>query len=189
MSDKRSAWPETVPNLVTWCCYQGWGYVLPKVSLLEAVPNLATWCLYLGVCLTTGQPEDVATRREGVHLTKGQPDPKADQLSSWPEVVTLLTTRWLYQEVHLIKGQPDLKANQMWSWPEVVQLLATRCLYWGVHLTKGQHDPKIWEKMSTWPEASSMGGSIWLKYKKDMWKFGNLLCISCFASQVFMKDQ
>ena len=42
----------------------------------------------------------------GVHLTKGQPDPKADQMSSWPEVVPWLATRCLYWGVHLIKGQP-----------------------------------------------------------------------------------
>ena len=30
-----------------------------------------------------------------VHLTKGQPDPKADQMSSWPKLVSLLATRCL----------------------------------------------------------------------------------------------
>ena len=45
------------------------------------VPLLATRCLYQGV---------------GVHLTRGQPDLKADQMSYWPEVVLCLATRCLY---------------------------------------------------------------------------------------------
>ena len=32
----------------------------------------------------------------GVHLTKHQPDPQADDMSCWPAVVSLLTTRCLY---------------------------------------------------------------------------------------------
>ena len=32
----------------------------------------------------------------GVHLTKHQPDPQADDISCWPAVVPLLTTRCLY---------------------------------------------------------------------------------------------
>ena len=32
----------------------------------------------------------------GLHLTKGQSDPKADQMPSWPKVVSLLDTRCLY---------------------------------------------------------------------------------------------
>ena len=76
----------------------------------------------------------------GLHLTKGQPDPKADQMSHWPEVIPLLTTRCLYQGVGadrglpLTKGQADPKADQMSCWPEVAPLLTTRCLYEGVHL-------------------------------------------------------
>ena len=33
---------------------------------------------------------------QGVHLTKGQPDPQADHMSFRPAVVPLLTTRCLY---------------------------------------------------------------------------------------------
>ena len=32
----------------------------------------------------------------GVHLTKHQPDPESDQMSCWPAVVPLLSTRCLY---------------------------------------------------------------------------------------------
>ena len=32
----------------------------------------------------------------GVHLTKGHPDPKADKMSSWPDLVLLLATRCLH---------------------------------------------------------------------------------------------
>ena len=73
------------------------------------VPFLATTCLYWGVCLTAGQP-----------------DPKADQMSSWPDVVLLLVTSCLYQR----------DTSQLRSTGRIlVPVLATRCLYWGVHLT------------------------------------------------------
>ena len=87
----------------------------------------------------------------GVHLGNGQPDTKANQMSSWPEVIPLLATRWLYWSVYLTKGQPETKADQMSSWTKVVPLLATKCLYWGVCLINGQPDSKIWEKIQlTW---------------------------------------
>ena len=63
----------------------------PKLVLV-----LATRCLYL-VC-----------------LTEGQPDPKADKMSSWPDVVPLLAIRCLYWEVCLTENQPDPK-----GWPNV----------------------------------------------------------------------
>ena len=92
--------------------------------------------------------------------------------------------------VHLTKGLPDPKADQMSSWPDVVPLLATRCCYQGVHLSKGQPDPKIWQKMSTWPKASSVGRSIWLKCKKDIWKLEHTLHFMLYFTEVFsMKDQ
>ena len=67
------------------------------------VPLLATRCLSWGVC-----------------LTKGQPDPKGDQMSSWPDVVPLLVTRCL------CLGTSEFRS----TWPNLVPLLATRCLYW-----------------------------------------------------------
>ena len=76
----------------------------------------------------------------GVDLTKGQPDPKAAQMSGLPDVVLLLATRYHYQGVWLTKDQPDPKADQMSSWPDVILLLATRCHYQGVHLSSGQLD-------------------------------------------------
>ena len=52
------------------------------------VPLLATRCLYLvGIEVAYGV---------GVHLTKHQPDPQADDMSSWPAIVPLLTNRCLY---------------------------------------------------------------------------------------------
>ena len=81
----------------------------------------------------------------GLYLSKGKPDPKADQMSSWPTLVSHLGTRCLsweqvaygsVQEVrghkrgeggigrlHLTKGQPDPKADQMSSRPTVVWLV------------------------------------------------------------------
>ena len=141
-----------------------------------------------------------------VHLTKGQSDPKADQMSSWPEVIPLVTTRCLYQgctydqtkcqaDLKLYhswpldastggtsdQSQPDPKADQMSSWPEVIQLLATICLTGVVCLTKGQPDPKIWQKCQLDPRPP-IWGYIWLKCKKDIWKL-NTVCILGIASQ------
>ena len=97
-----------------------------------------------------------------------------DQMSSWPDVVSLLSTRCLYWGggvegaymgdvvgVHLTKHQPDTQANHMSCWPAVVPLLTNRCLYLGalrgivgdavvVHLTKHQPDPQA-DEMSCWP--------------------------------------
>ena len=109
-------------------CY---GKTLQKVHLSSGLPDLTSYHSW---------PPDASTR--GVHLTEGQPDPKADQTSSWHDVVLLLQTRFLYWGPHLTEGQPeprvdqmsswpDLKANQMSSWPDVVPLLLTRCLYQG----------------------------------------------------------
>ena len=89
-----------------------------------------------------------------LHLTKGQADPKVDQMSSWPDIVLLLATRCLYQG-----GTSELSSTG----PNLVSLLAMRCLYWG---------------------------SIWLKCKKDIWKFENTLHFRCCFTEVFsMKDQ
>ena len=126
----------------------------PDVVLL-----LATRCLY-----------------QGVNLTKGHADPKADQMQSWPDVVLLLATRCLYQG-----GMSEQRSTG----PNIVPLLATKCIYWGyiwpkvrltqrltkcqadlmqyyswdtrylyqgVHLTKGQADPKP-DQMSSWPDV------------------------------------
>ena len=51
---------------------------------------------------------------------------KADQMSSWPDVVLLLATRCLYQG-----GTSQLRSTG----PNLVPVFATRCLYWGVHLS------------------------------------------------------
>ena len=57
---------------------------------LKLVPLLATRCLYWGHW-GIGGGDGV-----GVHLTKYQPDPQADDMLCWPAVVPLLNTRCLY---------------------------------------------------------------------------------------------
>ena len=102
-SDQRSAWPEIVPNLATQCLnlgvhltvgqpdlkqFQTWsqdvapgGYIWPMVSLTWSSSKLGHKMLLPGrLC-----------------LAKSQPDPKADQMSSWPAVVPVLATTCLYQ--------------------------------------------------------------------------------------------
>ena len=142
-ADQMSSWPDIVPFLATRYLYQG-GTSELRSTRPNLVPLLATRCLY-----------------QKVHLTKGQSDPKADQMSSWPDVVPilaticlywgdmselrstgpnlvqLLATRCLYQGEHLTKGKPGPKADQMSSWPDIVPFLATRCLYQGY----------IWQKV------------------------------------------
>ena len=124
-ADQISSWPHLVPLLATGCLYQERASEL-RSTRPNLIPLLATRCLY-----------------QGVHLTEGQPDPKADQMSSWPDVVLLLATRCLYQGD---TSEPRLTG------PNLVPLLATRSLYWGVHLTKGQPDPKA-DQMSSWPDV------------------------------------
>ena len=93
-SEQRSACPNELVLLLTMrCFYQGvwgWGYIWAKLSLTQRLTKCQAdlkqyhpWLL------------DASTR--GVHLTKGQPDPKADKMSSWPEAVPPLTARCLYQ--------------------------------------------------------------------------------------------
>ena len=59
-------------------------------------------------------------------LTKCQPDPKSDQMSTWLEVWPNVNLTLILGEVHLTICQPDLKPDQMSTWPEASS--------WGVHL-------------------------------------------------------
>ena len=97
----------------------------------------------------------------GVYLMKGQLDPKVDQMWSWPDVVSLLATRCLYQGVYLMKGQLDPKVDQMSRCLDVVSLLATRCLYQGVYLMKAS----LTQRLAKWQAdlKCCTGGYIWLK--------------------------
>ena len=53
----------------------------------------------------------------GAHLTKGQPDPKVDQMFSWPDIVLLLATRFLYWwGVHLSSSHLDPTESHSWPW-------------------------------------------------------------------------
>ena len=92
------------------------------------VLNWATWWLYHGAC-----------------LTKCEADPKADEMSSWPDLVLLLATWYLYWGVCLSSGQPD--PTYYHSWPLVA---STR----GVHLSLGQPSP---------PLDASTGGNVWVQ--------------------------
>ena len=136
----------------------------------------------------------------GVHLTKGQLDTTeyhswpldastggtSDWRSAWPKgwlnVVSLLATRWFYQG-----GMSDQKSAWSKGWPNVKLTWCSTTLghqmplSWGC-LTKGQPDPKIWQRMSTSPKASSRGGLSDLSAKRTSGNL-NALCISCFASQ------
>ena len=51
---------------------------------------LATICPYLGALM------GIEGDGSGVHMTKHQPDPLANDMSYWPAIVQLLTTRFLY---------------------------------------------------------------------------------------------
>ena len=101
-------------------------------------PLLASRCLYLGV---------------GVHLTAGQPDPKTNQMSCWPDVLLLLVNRCLYRGMSdwmsaWPKGSPNVKL----TWCSTA--LVTRCHYQGVHLTAGQ----VAEGPGAWPHWAPVQG-------------------------------
>ena len=106
-----------------------------------------------------------------VHLTKGQPDPKSDQMWTWPKA-----SSW---GIDLTKGQPDPKSDQMSTWPKTSS--------WVVHLTKGQPHPKS-DQMSTLPKASSWEGPL-TKCRKVIWKFEHTMKFcSCFT-EVFSYER
>ena len=86
------------------------------------VPLWATRCIYQGGTQSSGQLDTTEyqslTTTGGVCLTKGQSDPRADQMSSWLDVVPLLATKCFYWghvwprvslTKGLIKSQADLK--------------------------------------------------------------------------------
>ena len=87
---------------------------------------------YWKVYLTSGQldpiwyccwPPDASTR--WVHLTACQPDPKVDQMSSWPDILLLLVTRCLYW------GYIWAQVN----WTQISSTLGHNMPVLGVHLT------------------------------------------------------
>ena len=53
------------------------------------------------------------------------------QMSSWPYVVLLLTTRWLYWGYIWLPTASSSACFRMSQWPYVVLLMANRCVYWG----------------------------------------------------------
>ena len=82
-----SSWLYTVLLLITRCLY--WGLCLTVHCILN--------CILQNVKMTFGS---IALGSQipllGVCLTECQPDPKAHQISSWPDVVLLWATRCLY---------------------------------------------------------------------------------------------
>ena len=82
----------------------------------QLVTNWLLWNFldhYISSCMSKIFVEYFTLIIWGLHLTKGQPDPKVDQMSSWPDVVPLLATRCLY--LCLSSGQLD--PTQYHSWP------------------------------------------------------------------------
>ena len=121
-ADQLSCWPEVVPLLTTRCLYWGWGHRGLGLHLKNEDGSFANWkhtseLRWTGPNLVALLAPDATTggtsvlRSTGpnlvpllatrchyweVCLTKGQGDPKADQISSWPNVVLLVATGCLY---------------------------------------------------------------------------------------------
>ena len=159
ISELRSTRPNFIPILATRCLY--WGVCLtngqsnPKADQMSSWPDivllLATRCLYQGVHLTKGWPNVKLTWHStslghempllGVYLTKSQPDLKADQMSSWPDVVWLLTTRCLFPG-----GPSDLSAK--WTSETlnklcVLGIASQRSFLWKTNKRPGPYYPHI----------------------------------------------
>ena len=120
-SDQRSAWPEVWPHVPPD----------PKPNLggtFKSQPDLtcdqmsnpdikplpgggtsdqrSTWHKVWPKCQS-----DLKPHPRGVHLTKGQSDPKCDQLSTWPKPHP---GGYIWPKVSLTKCQPDLKSH-LWG--------------------------------------------------------------------------
>ena len=125
-ADDMSCWPAVVPFLTTRCLYVvGWGNTGTEggVGAIEESLGGYIWKMNMVYCKLLLKTQDgllqiiehelrstktqliplLATRcyslgawGVGVHLTKQQSDPQADDMSSWPAVVPLLATRCLY---------------------------------------------------------------------------------------------
>ena len=136
----------------------------------------------------------------GVHLIECQPDQKAHQISSWPGIVLLLATRcsmggtsdWISA---WLKGLPNVKLT--WCSTALghympLQGVGGGMSDWRSAWPKGSPNVKLtWCSVAVGHQMSLPGGYIWLKCKKDIWKFEHAF-ISCFASQrcfFFTKDQ
>ena len=101
----------------------------------KLVPLLATRCLYQGLC-----------------LTEGQPDPKADHMSTWPYIVLLLTTSCLHFRGYI------------WShvcMTKVVTHMATTC----ISLGEGQVDILCNRHSASQPAAIGQPTSHVTKYQ------------------------
>ena len=150
-----SSWPEVVSLLAMKCFFWGWGWWGGECREWQGVGGTSdqrltkcqadllyyhSWPLHVsngGHGWWVGQVVGVTggIGHWGVHLTKGQPDPNADQMSSWPEILSHLATRCLYR-------------GYIWSKVSLTQ-----------RLTKCQADLKY----HSWPLDVSTGVYIWLK--------------------------
>ena len=164
-SHKMSTWPEVVSHLATrYLCLRGHGTSDQRSVWLK---------VWWNVNLTQGLTQ-------GVHLTKGQPDPKSEQMSTWPKASSWGGTS--------DQGHSDLKIWWNVNLPKVVSHLATRCLCLGVHLTKGQPDPKdlrkiiIWQKCQPDPKPHLGGPS---KCRKVIWKLEHTMRFRSCLTAVF----
>ena len=113
-ADQMSCWPAGVPLLTTRCLYWGWGHrgtlgvsrgYIWKIKMVYCKAHLKTqdgllntednrtWAQVNGSQVSTTLGHQMPL--PGVHLTTGQPDPMADQMSSWPDIAPLLATRCL----------------------------------------------------------------------------------------------
>ena len=109
----------------------------------------------------------------GVHLSSGHLDPT--YYHSWPLDASTGGNIWpkVSQTQKLTKYQADPMLYH--SWPPDA---STR----GVHLSSGQLDPT---ESHSWSFDASMGGSVWLKCKKDIWKFEHTWGFGSCITEVF----
>ena len=134
----------------------------------------------------------------GVHLTRGQPDPKIWQKCQlkpkpqlwgyiWPKVS--LTER-SDKNVNLSWSLNKGGTSDQWSaWSEVwPNVNLTHSLILGVHLTKGQPDLKIWQKCQSEPKLQLWGVHL-TQCKKDIWKFEHTLYFMLCFIEVFFYER
>ena len=116
------------------------------------VPLLATRCLYQGEC-----------------LTKGQPDPKAENMSNWPDIVLLLATRCLYWGINVSSDQLNQALYHSWPldastggsiWPKVslTQRLTNVKLTWcGTTFGHQMLLPGVWAQVNQTHLSTTLG--------------------------------
>ena len=87
----------------------------------------------------------------GVDLTICQPDPEADQMSSWPDVVPLFSTRCLYCGVHLTWVCPTVNVKLTLCLTVNVKLALCLTASWFINMSSNSGNVKL-------PFLASTGG-------------------------------